>query len=83
MQKCYLYYFNVSWSFFLKCAIYLDIRVIQFSKSSQIEPPFLYSMCIGDTRSHTNQEWSSMESSSSENWDEIEMLFGHLVSGNL
>ena len=29
------------------------------------------------------QEWSSMESSSYENWDEIEMLFGHLVSGNL
>ena len=29
------------------------------------------------------QEWSSMESSSYENWDEIEMLFGHLVIGNL
>ena len=25
------------------------------------------------------QEWSSMESSLYENWDEIEMLFGHLV----
>ena len=28
------------------------------------------------------QEWSSMESNSYENWDEIEMLFGHLVIGN-
>ena len=28
------------------------------------------------------QEWSSMESSLYENWDEIEMLFGHLVIGN-
>ena len=29
------------------------------------------------------QEWSSMESNSYENWDEIEMFFGHLVIGNL
>ena len=29
------------------------------------------------------QEWSSMESSSYENRDEIEMLFGHLVCRNL
>ena len=29
------------------------------------------------------QECSSMESSSYENWDEIEMLFGHLVNSNL
>ena len=29
------------------------------------------------------QECSSMESSLYENWDEIEMLFGHLVNSNL
>ena len=29
------------------------------------------------------QEWISMESSLYENWDEIEMLFGHLVICNL
>ena len=29
------------------------------------------------------QEWSSLESSSYENWNEIEMLFGCLVIGNL
>ena len=29
------------------------------------------------------QEWSSMESNSYENWDEIEMFFGYLVFGNL
>ena len=28
------------------------------------------------------QEWSSMESNSYENWDEIEMFFGHLVICN-
>ena len=28
------------------------------------------------------QEWSSMESNSYDNWDEIEMFFGHLVIGN-
>ena len=31
-----------------------------FSKSSQIEPPFLYSMCMGDTRSHTKFQVSSL-----------------------
>ena len=30
----------------------------------------------------TKQEWSSMESNLQENWDEIEMLFGHLRIGN-
>ena len=34
-------------------------------------------------KSYKKQEWSSMESSSYENWDEIEMFFGHLVIGNL
>ena len=29
------------------------------------------------------QEWSSMESSLYKNWNEIDMLFGHLVIGNL
>ena len=29
------------------------------------------------------QEWSSMESNSYENWDEIEMFSGHLVISNL
>ena len=42
---------------------------------------------IGSGRININsieiQEWSSLESSSYENWDEIEMLFGHLVIGNL
>ena len=32
---------------------------------------------------YQKQEWSSMESSSYENWDEIEMFVGHLVIGNL
>ena len=32
---------------------------------------------------HPKQEWSSMESNSYENWDEIEMFFGHLVICNL
>ena len=31
-----------------------------FSKCSQIEPPFLYSMCMGDTRSHTKFQVSSL-----------------------
>ena len=30
----------------------------------------------------SSQEWSSMESNSYENSDEIEMFFGHLVIGN-
>ena len=32
----------------------------KFSKSSQIEPLFLYSMCIGDTRFHTKFQVSSL-----------------------
>ena len=38
---------------------------------------------IQNIKKKLEQEWSSMESSSYENWDEIEMLFGHLVIGNL
>ena len=34
-------------------------------------------------KKNPKQEWSSMESSSYENWDEIEMFVGHLVIGNL
>ena len=30
----------------------------------------------------TLTKWSSMESNSYENWDEIDMFFGHLVIGN-
>ena len=38
---------------------------------------------LNDSDKEDEQEWSSLESSSYENWDEIEMLFGHLVIGNL
>ena len=36
---------------------------------------------LTDDDNHRKQEWSSMESSSREIWDEIEMRFGHLVIG--
>ena len=36
-----------------------------------------------DNKNLSKQEWSSLESSLYENWDEIEMLFGHLVMANL
>ena len=33
-------------------------------------------------KNKSTQEWSSMESNSYDNWDEIEIFFGHLVFGN-
>ena len=48
-------------------------------------PHLLYSTSIFtpysafETQKDLKQEWSSLVSSSYDNWDEIEMLFGHLV----
>ena len=40
-------------------SIWRDIRLGNFSKSSQIEPLFLYSMCMGEIRSHAKFQVSS------------------------
>ena len=46
-----------------KCLLVLGVARVgwtNFSKSSQIEPIFLHSMCIGDTRSHTKFQVSDL-----------------------